>query len=87
MQETGPGLAAVLRPPLPPKPNGHTLRIGIVDIHASNPSAYRSLQDDLERAFAPVSIIGRFPFAIVVGPSTPNIPSSQELVAAARPNP
>ena len=61
--------------------------MGFVDLKAINPFAYRDLQYDPERAFAPISTIGRFPFAIVVGPSTLNIPSFQELMAAARPNP
>ena len=68
-------------------PDGHTLWMGIVDTQAINPFAYRNLQYDPERDFAPISMIGRFPFALVVGPSRPNIRSFPQLIAAARPNP
>lgn len=68
-------------------PDGHTLWMGIVDTQAINPYAYRNLQYDPERDFAPISMVGRFPFALVVGPSKPSIRSFPELIAAARPDP
>ena len=68
-------------------PDGHTLWMGIVDTQAINPYAYRNLQYDPDRDFAPISMVGRFPFALVVGPSKPNIRSFPELMAAARPDP
>lgn len=65
-------------------PDGHTLWMGIVDTQAINPFAYRNLQYDPDRDFAPITLIGRFPFALVVGPSKPNIRSFPELIAAAK---
>ena len=65
-------------------PDGHTLWMGIVDTQAINPFAYRNLQYDPDRDFAPISLIGRFPFALVVGPSKPNIRSFPELIEAAK---
>ena len=66
-------------------PDGHTLWMGIVDTQAINPFAYRNLQHDPDRDFAPISLIGKFPFALVVGPSKPNIRSFHDLINAARP--
>ena len=68
-------------------PDGHTLWMGIVDTQAINPFAYRNLQYDPDRDFAPISLIGRFPFALVVGPSRPNIRTFPQLMDAARPRP
>ncbi|MBC7430495.1 MAG: tripartite tricarboxylate transporter substrate binding protein [Rubritepida sp.] len=68
-------------------PDGHTLWMGIVDTQAINPFAYRNLQYDPDRDFAPISLIGRFPFALVVGPSRPNIRTFPQLMDAARPSP
>lgn len=66
-------------------PDGHTLWMGIVDTQAINPFAYRNLSYDPDRDLAPISLIGKFPFALVVGPSKPNIRSFQDLIEAARP--
>ena len=68
-------------------PDGHTLWMGIVDTQAINPFAYRNLQYDPDRDFAPISLVGRFPFALVVGPSRPNIRTFPQLMDAARPRP
>ncbi len=68
-------------------PDGHTLWMGIVDTQAINPFAYRNLQYDPDRDFAPISMVGRFPFALVVGPSRPAIRSFPQLIEAARANP
>ena len=66
-------------------PDGHTLWMGIVDTQAINPYAYRNLAYDPDRDFAPISLIGKFPFTLVVGPSKPNIRTFQDLINAARP--
>ena len=76
----GVGAAAAARA----TPDGHTLFMGIVDTQAINPWAYRNLQYDPERDFAPISLVARFPFAVVAGPSQPRITSFQQLVDAAR---
>ncbi|MBR0656966.1 Bug family tripartite tricarboxylate transporter substrate binding protein [Plastoroseomonas arctica] len=68
-------------------PDGHALWMGIVDTQAINPFAYRNLQYDPDRDFAPISMVGRFPFALIVGPSRPGIQSFPQLIDAARPDP
>ena len=65
-------------------PDGHTLWMGIVDTQAINPFAYRNLQYDPDRDFAPISLIGRFPFALVVGPGKPAIRTFPQLIEAAK---
>lgn len=68
-------------------PDGLTLWMGIVDTQAINPFAYRNLQYDPERDFAPITLVARFPFTMVVGPSQPNIKTFPELIAAAKARP
>ncbi len=65
-------------------PDGHTLWMGIVDTQAINPFAYRDLQYDPQKDFAPISLVARFPFALVVGPSQPTLTSFPALMAAAK---
>ena len=68
-------------------PDGHTLWMGIVDTQAINPFVYKQLQYDPETDFAPISLVAKFPFALVVGPSQPKLASFDALIAAARPPP
>ncbi|MFC7475862.1 Bug family tripartite tricarboxylate transporter substrate binding protein [Dankookia sp. GCM10030260] len=65
-------------------PDGHTLWMGIVDTQAINPSVYRQLQYDPTTDFAPISLVAKFPFALVVGPSRPELASFEALMAAAK---
>ena len=65
-------------------PDGHTLWMGIVDTQAINPFVYRQLQYDPETDFAPISLVAKFPFALVVGPSQPKLTSFEALMAAAK---
>jgi tripartite-type tricarboxylate transporter receptor subunit TctC len=65
-------------------PDGHTLWMGIVDTQAINPFVYRQLQYDPETDFAPISLVAKFPFALVVGPSRSTLTSFEALIAAAR---
>jgi tripartite-type tricarboxylate transporter receptor subunit TctC len=58
--------------------------MGIVDTQAINPFVYRQLQDDPAVDFAPISLVAKFPFALVVGPSQPTLTSFEALIAAAR---
>jgi tripartite-type tricarboxylate transporter receptor subunit TctC len=68
-------------------PDGHTLWMGIVDTQAINPFAYRQLQYNPATDFAPISLVAKFPFALVVGPSQPKLTSFEALVAAAKAEP
>ena len=65
-------------------PDGHTLWMGIVDTQAINPFAYRDLQYDPANDFAPISLVARFPFALVAGPSQSGIASFPALIAKAK---
>lgn len=76
----GVGAAAAARAPA----DGHTLWMGIVDTQAINPAAYRNLQYDPERDFAPITLVAHFPFAIVVGPSKPGIADFAALMEAGK---
>jgi len=68
-------------------PDGHTLWMGIVDTQAINPFVYKQLQYNPETDFAPITLVARFPFALVVGPSQPGIGSFEALMTAAKANP
>ena len=65
-------------------PDGYTMFMGIVDTQAINPFTYRNLPYDPVRDFAPVSLVTTIPFAIVAGPSRPDIADFAGLVAAAK---
>ncbi|MCO6419129.1 tripartite tricarboxylate transporter substrate binding protein [Siccirubricoccus sp. KC 17139] len=65
-------------------PDGHTLWMGIVDTQAIIPTAYRNVQYDPDKDFAPISLVAHFPFGIVVGPSQPGIKDFDQLIAAAK---
>jgi tripartite-type tricarboxylate transporter receptor subunit TctC len=68
-------------------PDGYTLWMGIVDTQAINPFAYRQLQYDPIKDFAPITLVARFPFALVVGPSRPAVKSFPEIVTLAKSKP
>ena len=61
--------------------------MGIVDTQAINPTAYRNLQYDPDRDFAPISLVAHFPFAVAVGPSQSGIRDFEALMSAARAEP
>lgn len=65
-------------------PDGLTLWMGIVDTQAINPFVFHQLQYDPATDFAPISLVARFPFALVVGPSQPKLDSFEALMAAAK---
>ena len=67
-------------------PDGHTLWMGIVDTQCINPFAYRNLSYDPDRDLAPISLLGKVPFALVVGPSKSGVRTFQQLIDAARPS-
>src|SRR6218665_1372091 len=49
-------------------PDGHTLLIGTLGTQAINPLLYKSMPYQPELAFAPVSLIARWPMVLVVRP-------------------
>jgi tripartite-type tricarboxylate transporter receptor subunit TctC len=65
-------------------PDGHTLLMGSVGTQAINPSLYRKLPYDPDRAFAPVSLVAEVPLVLLVHPSI-KAQAPRDLVAPARP--
>jgi len=67
-------------------PDGYTLLLGSIATHAVNPALYKKLPYDHLKDFAPVSLIGTVPNALVVHPAVP-AKSVQEFIAYAKANP
>jgi tripartite-type tricarboxylate transporter receptor subunit TctC len=66
--------------------DGYTLLAAEVGPIAVAPSLYRSLPYDPARDFAPISLIGRIPMALVVGPSV-TVRSVSEIIELAKSRP
>jgi tripartite-type tricarboxylate transporter receptor subunit TctC len=66
-------------------PDGYTLLL-ISVAHAYNPSMYKKLPYDPDKAFVPVGVIGSGPVALAVHPSLP-VSSVAELIALAKAKP
>ncbi|KOF52510.1 MULTISPECIES: tripartite tricarboxylate transporter substrate binding protein [unclassified Achromobacter] len=68
-------------------PDGYTLLMGALTSHSINAALYKGrVSYDVEKSFAPVSIVGTVPLVFVVNPSVP-AKSLQELVALAKSKP
>ena len=67
-------------------PDGYTLLLGSIATHAVNPALYKKLPYDHLKDFAPVSLIGTVPNAMVVHPSVP-VKTMQEFITYAKANP
>jgi len=68
------------------KPDGYTLLIGNVGTQSINPSLYKKIPYDADRAFAPVSLVAELPFVMMISPSLP-AKSVKEFVALAKASP
>ncbi len=66
-------------------PDGYTLMLD-ASSYAVNPSIYASLPYDPAKAFAPITVLARFPNMLVVSPSFPAA-SVQDLIAMAKAKP
>jgi tripartite-type tricarboxylate transporter receptor subunit TctC len=51
------------------KPDGYTLLIGNIGTFSINPSLYKKMPYDPDKAFAPISMIAELPFFLLVTPS------------------
>ena len=67
-------------------PDGYTLVFALTAQLAVNPSLYPKLPYDVLRDFAPISLLGKAPFLLVVHPALP-VRSVKDLVALARAKP
>jgi tripartite-type tricarboxylate transporter receptor subunit TctC len=52
-------------------PDGYTLMFGGTSTHAANPSLLKSIQYNPATDFAPISLLGLFPYFLIVSPSLP----------------
>ncbi|MGJ7509216.1 Bug family tripartite tricarboxylate transporter substrate binding protein [Variovorax sp. GT1P44] len=68
------------------KPDGYTLLIGNVGTQSINPSLYKKMPYDPDRAFAPVSLVAELPFVMMVSPTLP-AKNVKEFVALAKASP
>lgn len=66
-------------------PDGYTLVFGASPTHAINPGLYKKLPYDPVRDFAPVSLLGRPSYVVVVNPSVAN--SIKDFVTLAKSKP
>ena len=66
------------------EPDGYTLGMGTVSTHAINPTLYKSLPYDPDKAFAPISLFVTLPNVLAVNPDLPakSVPELIELVKA-----
>jgi tripartite-type tricarboxylate transporter receptor subunit TctC len=68
-------------------PDGYTLLMGALTSHSINAALYGSkVPYDLQKSFAPVSMLGRVPLVFVVNPQVP-AKNLQELIALAKSKP
>ena len=68
------------------RPDGYTLLFGNVGTQSINPSLYRKLPYDPDKAFAPVSLVAELPLALMVNPRVP-AKTPAELIALAKAQP
>ena len=67
-------------------PDGHTALIGTSSLMVVAPALYPKLPYDIQKDFAPVSLLGSAAYVLVVHPSVPT-KSVKELIAVARARP
>jgi tripartite-type tricarboxylate transporter receptor subunit TctC len=68
------------------EPDGYTLLMAPPATHAINAYLYNTLPFDMERSFAPITMVAQFPNVLVVNPSL-GVKSIEELIAKAKAEP
>src|SRR5690606_6437712 len=68
------------------KPDGHTMLIAANNLLTINPHIYPDMPFDAQKDFAPITVLGWVPVALVVNPSVP-VKSVAELVDYAKKHP
>ena len=68
------------------KPDGYTLLIGNIGTFSINPSLYKKMPYDADKAFVPVSMIAELPYFLLVTP-TLKANNVKEFIAFAKANP
>src|SRR6185295_9593149 len=67
-------------------PDGYTLLMAPPAIHAVNAYLYEKLPFDMEKSFAPITMVAQFPNVLVVHPSL-GVKSIEQLIAKAKAEP
>ena len=68
------------------KPDGYTILMGNIGTQAINPSLYKKLPYDPDRAFQPLSLVAELPLAMMVNPQVPAA-TVKDFVALAKGKP
>jgi tripartite-type tricarboxylate transporter receptor subunit TctC len=68
------------------RPDGYTILMGNIGTQSINPSLYKKLPYDPDKAFAPISLVAELPLAMMVNPSLP-ARSAKEFIALAKSQP
>lgn len=68
------------------KPDGYTILMGNIGTQAINPSLYKKLPYDPDKAFLPISLVAELPLAMMVNPGVP-AKTAKEFIALARSQP
>ena len=68
------------------KPDGYTLLIGNIGTFSINPSLYKKMSYDPDKAFTPISMIAELPFFLLVTPSM-KVNNIKEFIAYAKSHP
>jgi tripartite-type tricarboxylate transporter receptor subunit TctC len=68
------------------EPDGYTLLMAPPATHAINAYLYNTLPFDMEKSFAPITMVAQFPNVLVVNPSL-GVKSIEELIAKAKAEP
>jgi tripartite-type tricarboxylate transporter receptor subunit TctC len=66
--------------------DGYTFLLATAETHAINPHIYKKIPYDALKDFAPIGVIGHFPFALVINPKLP-ANNLAEFVEHAKKNP
>ena len=68
------------------KPDGYTLLIGNIGTFSINPSLYKKMPYDPDKAFVPVIMVAELPYFLLVNPSM-KVSNVKEFIAFAKANP
>jgi tripartite-type tricarboxylate transporter receptor subunit TctC len=68
------------------KPDGYTILMGNIGTQAINPSLYKKMPYDPDKAFAPIALVAELPLAMMINPEVP-AKSVKEFVALAKSKP
>jgi tripartite-type tricarboxylate transporter receptor subunit TctC len=68
------------------RPDGYTILMGNIGTQAINPSLYKKLPYDPDKAFTPISLVAELPLAMMVNPQVP-VKTAKEFIAYAKSRP